>query len=530
MLLIGIAVLGLMLLFFMPAVVSSEQSCRARKIVFLAGRKSHGAGAHEYEKDLRLLKICLENSKNVGLLQIELHLEGWPEDPRTLNDADCIVMFSDGADQQETRHPLLVGDRLKIIEKQMDRGCGLVLQHYATIVPRRFESQFLKWVGGYFDYETGPSAGKNRWYSQIKTVTTMPKLGNPNHPIVRGIRPFRLREEYYYRIRFPKAFQGWTPILKTPIPDEKEPQVVAWAVQRSEGGRGFATTCGHWHSNFQLSDFRKLHLNAIVWCAGMEVPPGGVQSSVPAIWKFAEQSKTLDPDQEEAANNALRALIVTGEEYPSHKWQKTSLSLRRILWRDARFQVDITHDPEYLSRCKLKDYDVLVWNYCNWAHSGLSEKTRDAFLTYMKGGGGLCLIHFANGAFHFSLPNAPASDWPAWRRLCRRVWNHKVASGHDAYGRFLVEITDTKHQIVRDMKAFETQDELYFRQEGELPIQVLATARSRVTGKNEPMVWINPDGAGRVFQTVLGHCDESINNKGTSELILRGCLWAAEHR
>lgn len=527
---IGAGVFGLILLFFMPAMVLGKQLGRGPKIVFLAGHKSHGPGAHEYEKDLRLLQSCLDDSKNVGPLRTELHLEGWPEDPRTLDDADCIVLFSDGADQNEASHPLLVGERLKVIERQMDRGCGLVIQHYATILPRRVESQFLQWVGGYFDYESGPPAGK--WYSKIQWATTVPELASPNHPIVRGIRPFRLKEEYYYRMRFAEETKGWTSILKTAIPEEKQPQVVAWAMQRPDGGRGFATTCGHTHANFQLLDFRKLHLNAIVWCAGMDVPPGGVESSVPAAWEFAEEPPTLDRAHETALKNSLRALIVTGDEHPAHKWQETSLALREILWRDARFLVDVTHDPEYLARCSLKDmdYDVIVWNYCNWVNPGMSEKAQEAFLAYMKDGGGLCLVHFADGAFHFSLPEAPPSDWPAWRQLCRRVWNHKGASGHDAYGPFRVEISDSEHSITRDMEAFETRDELYFRQEGQLPIKVLATARSRTTGKDEPMAWVNPDGQGRVFQTLLGHSVESVRNEGASELILRGCLWAAGAR
>src|SRR6266571_2230056 len=103
-----------------------------KKVVFLAGKKSHGPGDHEYEKACRLLAHCLETSSNVKGFRPEVHLYGWPEDPKTLDDADCIVVYSDGADHNEADHPLLVGDRISVIQKQMKRGCGLVLLHYST--------------------------------------------------------------------------------------------------------------------------------------------------------------------------------------------------------------------------------------------------------------------------------------------------------------------------------------------------------------------------------------------------------------
>jgi type 1 glutamine amidotransferase len=112
--------------------------------------------------------------------------------------------------------------------------------------------------------------------------------------------------------------------------------------------------------------------------------------------------------------------------------------------------------------------------------------------------------------------------------MCRRVWDHaNKQCGHDAYGVFRVEMTNGEHPITHGMASFETTDELYFGQQGDLPIEVLATARSKVTGKDEPMVFVYPYGRGRVFQTVLGHGSASVRTPGTAELIRRGCIWAA---
>ncbi len=56
--------------------------------------------------------------------------------------------------------------------------------------------------------------------------------------------------------------------------------VVGWAVERKNGGRGFAYTEGHFHSHWQIESFRRLVLNGLLWTAHVEVPEGGVESVV----------------------------------------------------------------------------------------------------------------------------------------------------------------------------------------------------------------------------------------------------------
>src|SRR5205823_958503 len=104
---------------------------------------------------------------------------------------------------------------------------------------------------------------------------------SPKHPISRGLASFDLREEYYYNMRFREKDDRLAPILTVELPNETGPQVVAWAVQRKDGGRGFGYTGGHYHSNLQNENVRKMLLNAIVWTAHGSVPKEGVNSSVP---------------------------------------------------------------------------------------------------------------------------------------------------------------------------------------------------------------------------------------------------------
>jgi type 1 glutamine amidotransferase len=125
----------------------------------------------------------------------------------------------------------------------------------------------------------------------------------PQHPITRGVKPFKITDEWYYHMRFRKGMRGVIPIL-TDLPPEKtlsredgphsgnpavreaikrgEPQHLMWAAERADGGRGFGFTGGHFHKNWRDDNFRKIVLNAIIWSTKAEVPANGVESRVTA--------------------------------------------------------------------------------------------------------------------------------------------------------------------------------------------------------------------------------------------------------
>src|SRR5207244_11692454 len=63
----------------------------------------HPKFTHEYEKSVILLKHLLDTSPNLKGVQVEAHFKGWPAEENTLDDADTIVMISDGGDRNEWR-------------------------------------------------------------------------------------------------------------------------------------------------------------------------------------------------------------------------------------------------------------------------------------------------------------------------------------------------------------------------------------------------------------------------------------------
>src|SRR4051812_18338906 len=177
----------------------AEPEGRPRKVVLIAGDldATHPRGTHEYEKTARLLRHCLENATNLRGVRAEVRFHGWPTDEKDLDAADAIVLITRGSDRREQDHPLLFGDRLATIGRQMRRGCGLVLIHWSTFVPTAPAGEgVLDGVGAHFDYQPGPPP--RRWASAIQDLETTARPADRTHPITRGVAPFPLREEFYY--------------------------------------------------------------------------------------------------------------------------------------------------------------------------------------------------------------------------------------------------------------------------------------------------------------------------------------------
>ena len=121
---------------------ASDEATAPKKIVLLAGAKSHGPegnGIHDYPWSVRLIKVMLEHSNVNERVRVEYHLNGWPADPATLEDADSIVIISDGRDGENfSEAPHVASDeRVAFMEKQMKRRCGLVTFHFSTFAPNK---------------------------------------------------------------------------------------------------------------------------------------------------------------------------------------------------------------------------------------------------------------------------------------------------------------------------------------------------------------------------------------------------------
>ena len=553
---------------------AAEQT--TKKIVLIAGPKSHGPtgnGIHDYPWSVKLLKVMLDHSNVREQVRVEYHLDGMPRDLKTLDDADSIMVISDGRDgdlYQEAPH-FGSPENLAAVQKQIDRGCGFLTFHFSTFAPDQYAKQILEWSGGYFDWETD---GKKKWYSAITHKEADVEIGTPDHPVVRGVKPFKMKEEFYFNIRFAPddvgrallpvsakndvatngdssakeekktgksahPTNGLSPLFVVPALNGRAPDgnVVAWAKQRSNGGRGFGTTCGHFYSNWERDEFRKLILNAIAWTAKLDVPKDGVEAR---YFTHAEITKALagveGTQRAVIDDKPIRVLLIAGNDaHKWHNWEKTTPAMKAALEKDPRIKVDVSLDIEDFSLKDIaKNYDVILPNYVNWHDpKPLSEASRTAFMNFVQNGGGVLFVHFNSSAYHFSLPMAAESDWPELRKIALRVWNHhgkdEAKSGHDAFGPFHVDVTSIEHVITAGLKGFDVVDELYFKQDGR-PVDPLITAKSKVTGREEPLAFVGSYGKGRVFQTLLGHSEKTYDNFEPREMLRRAAAWAANRR
>jgi hypothetical protein len=267
-----------------------------KKIVLIAGPKSHGYGGHEHNAGCLLLGEWL-NESGLGVEAV-VHQNGWPEQPDAFKGADAIVIFCDGGG----RH--VVMPHLEEVDKLMNNGVGLACLHYGVEVPKGEPGDYVKdWIGGYF--ETFWSVNPH-WVADFKEL--------PEHPITRGVKPFKLNDEWYYHMRFVDNMEGVTPILTAIPPDSTRerrdgahsnnptvrarkgmPEHVGWARVRPDGGRGFGFTGGHFHWSWGNHNFRTVVLNGIAWVAGIEIPTGGVPSKRPTFEELKANQDYPEP-------------------------------------------------------------------------------------------------------------------------------------------------------------------------------------------------------------------------------------------
>ena len=288
------------------ASVANDGKQSPKKIVLIAGKPSHPPRMHEFNAGVQLLAKCM---KDVPEVKVEIVLNGWPKDESVFEGADAVVFYMDGGAGHEAVQEQ--GRRLKMIDEWVEKGVGIGCMHYGVeILPDQAGAQFKRWIGGHYEnmFSCNPI-----WEPEFNQF--------PDHPITRGVKPFRSKDEWYFNMRFVSDSPGnvaadfggakFVPILvaspsddvrdgpyvypKGPYPhieaQKGRAEAMMWSIERTDGGRGFGFTGGHFHDNWGNDSFRKVVLNAFLWLAHAEIPANGVESSLTA----EELEANLDP-------------------------------------------------------------------------------------------------------------------------------------------------------------------------------------------------------------------------------------------
>ncbi len=197
-----------------------------------------------------------------------------------------------------------------------------------------------------------------------------------------------------------------------------------------------------------------------------------------------------------------------------HLWKETGPAMRHLLQEDARFRLVIKEDPGFLAQPELTQFDLVVLMFKNYEPIAQEAVARENLARFVREGKGLVVAHLASGAF---------PDRPEFRNLVGRAQQKR----HDKRGPFTVKLVQPAHPITRGLSDFEADDELFIELAGERPIEVLATARSKITNQDHPMAFVLSYGQGRVFHPPLGHYVRALQVPGTAALLRRGAAWAA---
>jgi type 1 glutamine amidotransferase len=264
-----------------------------------------------------------------------------------------------------------------------------------------------------------------------------------------------------------------------------------------------------------------------------------------------------------------RVLIVDGQN--NHNYKAMTPFMKEQLEKTGLFAVDVSSTPpaparppknetpeqaalrekknEELKgqweqwRPRWKDYKVVLSNYNGEAWPA---EVNTAFEEFVKGGGGVYVVHAANNAF---------SGWTeydlmiglGWRgskygarlyydetgKLQRSEAGDGPGAGHGAQHEYKITLRDPEHPIVKGLPPvwMHAADELYHGQRGPAKnLLILASAyddKSKGgTGVHEPMLWVIPYGEGKVVTNVMGHENgKAVQCVGFVTIMLRACEW-----
>ncbi len=310
------------------SVSAAQAASEARHLVIVAGRPSHPPLMHEFNAGSILLNKRLQG---VPGLRTTLITNGWPESNDVFKDADAVFLYMDGGGG----HPAIRPENLAALGELMKRGVGLGCAHFAVEVPAdRGGKEFRDWIGGHYEHEFSCNPIWSPTFSSL-----------PAHPVTRGVEPFSAKDEWYFNMRFRPNHEGVVPLLvAAPSDDVRDgpyvyPQgpyahiveakgrdeIMMWAVEREDGGRGFGFTGGHFHKNWANDSFRKTVLNALLWITNVDVPKEGVESAAVSEEELLENldpkggpKPTLESLRASASQPCACMMVAGMSEHPTH--------------------------------------------------------------------------------------------------------------------------------------------------------------------------------------------------------------------
>jgi uncharacterized protein len=195
-----------------------------------------------------------------------------------------------------------------------------------------------------------------------------------------------------------------------------------------------------------------------------------------------------------------------------------TLALSRLA-HELGHHAEVTEDARCFSAQSLKAYTAVVW--LNTSGDILEAAQRDAFATFVRGGGGYVGVHSAS---------ASEPSWPFYAELVGARF-----TGHPALQSARLLVEDRQHPSTRHLeREWLRSDEWYeFDRNPRPDVRVLISVdessyQGGKMGGDHPLVWCHELGAGRVFYTALGHSAEDYADSRFLQHVRGGIEWATK--
>lgn len=238
-----------------------NDDARPKKLLLLGqSPDGHPKTTHEYVAGLKILSALLAHTKGLEVVEVNAD-EPWREGPEQLRTADGAVVFLAEGAKWASAEPR----RLDAFAQLAQRGGGLVVLHWGMgTCEAKNVDPFVRLFGACH-------GGPDRKYQVLET-----DLKPAEHPIATGIKPFRAKDEFYYRLKLPQPADAANvkPVLQAEI--DGNPETVCWAYERDGGGRSFGFSGLHFHDNWKIESYRRLVAQGVLWSLKLPLPEGGL--------------------------------------------------------------------------------------------------------------------------------------------------------------------------------------------------------------------------------------------------------------
>lgn len=259
-------------------------------IVLIGGAKQgYPRDEHDYPDGILAIERLIQGSPQLQALNpvIKSYPAGFPSDLSQISDADVVLLYF-GMDYRPPKmtHPLDDPARRSAMDRLMAKGAGLIALHQAFTVPDKTSTiPYADWLGAV------------RFGLADRSTEFVPIHASEGANVVASdVKGFAYLDEFYPTIAFSNTVKV-TPILTARVhiqfrdnkPVFNEPpvdHVVAWAAERSNGGRSFGFTGAHFLEAFDQPEIRTVLLNAILWTTKHDVPPGGATTSAAPMRRY----------------------------------------------------------------------------------------------------------------------------------------------------------------------------------------------------------------------------------------------------